>query len=63
MRLTEFFAYINGEMPNDYISYHQNMTDLKSNKKVKKLKKEIKKQKEKEKKSNKNGTESIDIFE
>lgn len=56
MRLTEFFAYINDEIPKGYVPYHLDLSTIKNDKEVKKLKREIKKQK-------KNSEyEDVDIF-
>lgn len=66
MRMTEFFAYVNEEMPKGYVPYHLDISTIKHNKEVKAFKRAIKKQKKEEEKTanqgRRDGTEDIDIF-
>ena len=60
MRMTEFLAYINEDIPDGYTFSHLDLTALKKNKKIKALKRDIKKMK---KDSQKRETDDIDLFE
>ena len=66
MRMTEFFSYVNDDMPTGYLAYHLDMTVVKHNKEVKALKKAIRKRRKDEEKfetkGKKDGTEDVDIF-
>jgi len=66
MRLTEFFSYVNEEMPSGYIAYHLDMPRVRADKEIKALKKAIKKRKKDDAKldnqGKKDGTEDVDLF-